>query len=176
MTTVSSKSPKTPSERSILYIQEKILNIKHKLASEGVEEQDLPMYMPGVLATNMGLPLPTGLKLPKGLMAKELFDKELTSLIKQGTDSNKSCSDIALQINCVEKLKPIRNVDHQLADLNIQLYTALNIAGHWTAKKIQFCLDFAPHNAKAFYAKITPLLNEYEALADQLKTVRRNLV
>ena len=185
MSATSPVPPATPSERYLANIMERVEAVKQKLAEEGVEEQDYPRYMPGVLATNLGAPLPyqhsacnneVGPMLPKGLMAKEVFNEKSLQHIMQCTDANKSCSDIFLQMSCVEKLKPIRNVDRQLADLKGKLDVALHAAGTYSARKTKFYLDYTPCDAEAFYAKITPLLNEYDCLAEQLRDVRRNLV
>ena len=114
--------------------------------------------------------------LPKGLMASEVFNKRSLQHIKECAEANKNCSDIFLQMSCVEKLKPIRNVDRQLADLRNKLDMALHAAGTYSARKTKFYLEYTPCNAEAFYAKIMPLFYEYETLAEQLRDVRRNLV
>ncbi len=175
-------APVTSFEKYTADVLADIALVKAKLLVEGVEEQDYPSYMPGVVAVNFGGPVPPlhnsehGPKLPKGLVAKEVFDKMSLQHIKECADASKVCSDIVAQMSSVEKLKPIRNVDRELTDLNNRLYHALQTAGHYSAKKTKFYLDYTPYNAEAFYARITPLFNELDTLAERLRDVRRNLV
>lgn len=185
MSATSPVPPATPSERYLANIMERVEAVKQKLAEEGVEEQDIPRYMPGVLATNLGAPLPyqhsacnneAGPMLPKGLMAKEVFNQRSLQHIKECSDANKSCSDILFELKLAELKKPVILNDPKLNSIKGKLNQALHVAGTYSARKTKFYLDYTPCDAEAFYAKITPLLNEYETLAEQLRDVRRNLV
>jgi len=177
-------SPTTPAERCVTYLKDKIFEVKLKLANEGVMEDEYASYMPGVIATNLGAPLPVphcgenGPVLPKGLMAKEVYNKKSLELIKKCADANTQCSETFLQTDTflrMEKLKSIPKNDHELTRVENQLAMVLNHAGYCLAKKSKFYLDFAPVNAEAFYAKITPLFNEYNSLAERLRDAQRDL-
>lgn len=180
MSSFSPVPPATPSDRYLGNIMERIEVVKQKLAEEGVEEQHIAEYFPGVLAMNLGASLPCnteqGPKLPKGLMAKEVFNKKSLQHIKECAEANQHCSDIFLEIKSVEEFKPMSNVDHKMASLKTQLNQALFMAGHYAFRKTKFYLEYTPCDAEAFYAKIVPLFYQYETLAEQLKDVRRNLV
>lgn len=185
MSATSPVPPATPSERYLADIMERVKAVKQKLAEEGVEEQDIPKYMPGFLAINFGAPLPyqhsacnneVGPMLPKGLMAKEVFNKKMIQHINECAKANKNCTDILVELKLAELKKPIILDDPKLSTIKSKLDMALFHAGDLTAKKTKFYLDYTPCDAMAFYEKITPLLDEYEALAEQLRDVRRNLV
>lgn len=165
---------------SVTHVLDQIFAVKQELAFQGVQEQDIYLYMPGVIATNIGAPLPVphgsdnGPMLPKGLMAREVFCGKTLRYDTQYRKAKDACHDIALELKA-ENLKatwPATLVDV----IKNKLDHALYVAGHHAAMKTQFFLEFTPCDAEAFYAKITPLVNKYEALAEQLKNVKRDLV
>ena len=151
LTVASPVSPATPSDRYLTNIMERIAVVKQQLSIEGVEEQDIPGYMPGVLATNLGAPLPVphfggenGPVLPKGLMAKEVFNKKSLQHTKECSDANKSCSDILFELKLAELKKPVILDDPKLNTIKGKLDQALHAAGTYSARKTKFYLDYAP--------------------------------
>ena len=103
-----------------------------------------------------------------------MFNKKSLQHIKDCADASKSCSDIFVEFKLAELKKPVIVDDPKLVTIKRNLDVAFFCAA--TTRKTQFYLDYAPCDAEGFYAKITPLLNEYMALAEQLRDVRRNLV
>lgn len=184
MSRFSPVPPATPSDRYLANIMERIEDVKQKLAEEGVAEQDIPMYMPGVVAMNFGIPLPhsteKGPILPKGLMDKEVYKNKCLQLVKDCADADKNIVEVVQELELTKSKKPVILNDHMynntLTQIKNKLQVALFQAGNFYAKKTKFYLDYTPCDAEAFYAKITRLLGQYENLAEQLKDVRGNLV
>lgn len=184
MLTISQMEANSPSADSVDHILDQISAVKQELASHGVQEQDIPKFMPGVIATNIGMPLPVphcgenGPVLPKGLMAHEDFNAKVLHHTVRCEKAKEDCHDLALE------LKEARLTDKWPATwpgtlvgvIKNKLDCALNAAGHYAAAKTRFYLDYTPCDAEAFYAKITPLINKYESLAEQLKDAKRDLV
>ena len=180
MATSAPVPPATPSERYLADIMERVKAVKQKLAEEGVEEQDIPQYMPGVLAITLGMPLPhcgeNGPKLPKGLMAKEVFNQKSLQHIKECKDANENVADI-INKNGLMSVKKSEIMDNcRFSVIRQTLHNAFNTAGIIHSRKTKFYFDYTPCDAEAFYRKIEPLLGEYDCLAEQLRDVRRNLV
>jgi hypothetical protein len=165
-----------------------IQTVKAKLLVEGVEEHDYDRFRIGVVATNLKLPLPNahcseyGPALPKGQICKHVFDQKSQELIKSCTDTNQMCIDIAMRLKSDQtKLEMDPRVtsfviEQHTKGLKQNLYHANMTMATETARKTKFYLDYTPVDAEAFYAKITPLFNELDALAERLRDIRRNLV
>lgn len=160
-----------------------IEKVKAKLRDFGVGDEEHERFRPGVVATNLKLPLPNahcseyGPALPNRQICKHVFDKKSQELIELYTDANEVCIDIAMKIKSTEMdpLVPKWVLEQQTNSLKSNLNQAISGMAIYTTRKTKFYLDYTPVDAEAFYAKITPLFNELDALAERLRDVRRNL-
>lgn len=162
----------SPSDSSLEYMHERIEELKRMLAKENVIEIEYERYMPGVIATNMGIQLPMEHgkncpALPSNTSSMRATDDYIRDMDDKYDECNKKCTDLYLQIHS----KDISLTKRKKLEKDMQ--SALLSAGHCKHARLAYNLNIKPRVPEEFYRKITPLFNELQNWSDRYMDAKR---
>jgi hypothetical protein len=161
---------------------EQRITVLHTLLTQyGVEDKDIPLYLRALRMHNMRHPLTGMVKLPKGKISFQDFDEQENMLTQGSEKLVKEISEEKQKIDLYEaKLKePIWSVPEKQRFTQGKAHSESIISTHFHTlagydMKLYELYNLEPIDHKKFYADISPLLNELNALLTAQAHARRN--